>query len=139
MKILVAIEGQGLDHKVMGDSTLRWASRAGYDLRIFIKNRQMRKYLEVLADANYHWYLGIDHTQIITNHKPMPWALEHGYDLLLRLPADLLNWRNRATMERQVFLYAEAVGKARLKFAQKPGKRVHRFANGAIMERVREG
>lgn len=137
MKLLCAIKSEG-NHLTIADGTLRWAARAGYDLRIFVPKVELEPYQEALTDANYNWYLALSKDMLIPDTDPMTYAQVMGYDLLATLPDGMTDWRKRADMERQVFLYCEAIGKGRLQFAENPGKRVKHYANGATMERVRK-
>lgn len=136
MKLLVAIEAKGNPHKL--DMTLRWASRSGYDLKVFVPQSGHKVYADAIADANYNWYLAVDPEQALVAADPMTYAQVMGYDLLLRIPEGLELWRKGRHFDGQVFFLCDGAGRARLEFSKKPGKRVKHWRNGATMERVRK-
>lgn len=137
MKLLVAIKSDG-KAKTIGDYTLRWAGRGGYALRLFVPGRQVRYYAQALKDANYDWYLALEPDIIIKNTEPMIYAYAMDYDLLVTLPDDMEGWKKTGDFDRHVYDFAEAIGRARKLFSEKPRKRRIRFSNGAIIERVRK-
>lgn len=146
MKILAAIEADGSMEKL--DMTLRWASRSGYVVKVFINDNRITEdatrrelsaaYANALADANYHWYLALDPEADLVVGDPMEYARDNGFDLLLRIPEGLELWRRRRHFDGQVFFLCDSAGRARLEFSKKPGMRVKHWRNGAMMERVRK-
>ena len=136
MKILIAIESSE-NPKKLSNSTLRWASRAGFDLRIFIPDdNQLEDYKKAVADANHNWYINVPETAIIVKTTPKQYAKENGYDLLVLLPDDLRKWKRLHSHDRNVLEFATDIGIARLRFSKKPNKKIEVFSNGALMRRV---
>lgn len=141
MKLLAAIKCGDNIEKL--DMTLRWASRSGYDLKLFVPKDKLAEYANAIADANYHWYLAADPEATMVEaagetDTPMTYAQVMGYDLLLRIPEGLELWRKDRTFEGQVFFLCDSAGRARLEFSKNPRKRVEHWRNGATMERVRK-
>lgn len=135
MKILLAIQSKNPEAII--DNALRWAGRTGFELRIFAPKDAYHKYVAAVADANYHWYLAVKYSQIITKQDARDYAEMYGFDLLLLVPEDTKTWRYGHFMkDDEIMLCAEAVGKARAEFGQKPRMRIKRWANGCTMERV---
>lgn len=135
MKILAAIQSDK-NATIMQDYTLRWAARAGYNMRIFIPDkRQLQKYEKAIEDANYHHYLALPNT-IIETGDPLEYAKKEGYDLLIYLPDNLEYWNKKGGQDLTHIYYAEDVGKARVLFSNNPKKKSHKFRNGAEMVRV---
>lgn len=123
MKILVAIESTKRAEE-MAHTTLRWAARAGFNLRIFIPdNRQRKKYQWAVDDANYHYWFNIPDSVIEAKSKvgtPMEYAKREGYDLLVLLPDNLLDYCTVEDDDKSFVEYAEDVAKARVEFGLKP-------------------
>jgi hypothetical protein len=123
MKILVAIESSKRAEE-MAHTTLRWAARAGFNLRIFIPdNRQRKVYEKAVDDCNYHYYFNIPPTVLVAQNKegtPMEYAKANGYDLLLHLPDNLLDYKSVRDDDKTFIEYAEDVAKARVQFGTKP-------------------
>lgn len=134
MKILAAIKVT--KPKKLADNSLRWVSRAGCDLVLFTAPFRHRKVIDAIWDANYHYYCGLDE-DLIAFGKPMNFARNNGYDLLVTVPEDLQSWRKDSRFRpREILYFAEALGKARKQFSQNPNKQIHRWKNGVTMERV---
>lgn len=124
MKILVAIESTKRAEE-MAHTTLRWAGRAGFDLRVFIPdNRQRKVYERFVDDYNYHYYGFLEPEQVVVakskEGKPSQYAKAHGYDLLVLLPDNLLDYHTIQDDDKSFIEYAEDVGKARAEFSLKP-------------------
>lgn len=137
MKILVAIESSE-NPKTLARRTLRWAARAGFNMRIFIPDdSQLPEYLAAVKEANYEWYLDLPDSVIVTKITPKQFAKDEGFDLILYLPDDMRKWKTSLIHEINVLEYARQVGAARLRFSKDPNKKYERFSNGAIMERIR--
>lgn len=137
MKVLVAIDSRSPKH--FGDNALRWASRAGFNLRVFIPHRKQLKFAAALADANYNWYLGLDESVFVFGN-PREYAKEHGYELLVIIPDFLKSWHKRGFMKpTEVIDFHAAIGQARLEFSEKPRKKIRRWPNGVIMQRIEHG
>lgn len=136
MKILVAIESSE-NPKTLAATTLRWAARAGYDIRIFVPDdSQTDEYQHAIDDANYKWYLDLKESIIVSNTRPLDYAHDNGYDLILYLEDSMHKWKRDINHELNVYEYAKDVGEARMRFNQDSNKDTERFANGAIMERA---
>lgn len=75
MKILVAIESDK-NAEQLAHTTLRWAARAGFDLRVFVPdNRQSKKYKKFLDEYNYYYWGSIDEERaIVAKQKPTEYA-----------------------------------------------------------------
>lgn len=135
MKILLAITST--NHDIVGDNALRWCGRLGFDIRLFIPKGKRFKYEDVLLDTNYHWYLDLPPIMLVTRTDAENYAKQHEYDLLLTVPEDLPSWRKDLFLHPEEIAYChKSIGNARLEFAQKPKKRIKRWANGCIMKRV---
>lgn len=135
MKILIAIESSN-NSKKLANTTLRWAARAGFNMRVFIPDAtQLPVYKTALIEANYKWYLDLPDT-VLEVLEPKQFALKKGYDLIVYLPDDMLKWDNKKTHDLNVIEYAKDLGAARLRFGKSPRMRELWFPNGAIMERV---
>lgn len=135
MKVLVAIEGKE-SPEILCKTTLRWAARAGFNMRIFVKPDQYEQYAEAIKDANYNHYLALSETALITNKTPKEFAKEEKFDLLLKIPDNLKKWISSKDLDMNVLLYAKEVGIARQEFSEDKTKKQYVFTNGAIMERL---
>lgn len=136
MRILIAINAT--KPKTFGDSSLRWCGRLGYEVRIFAPKNKRKKYLYAVDDVNYHYYLALDPNEtVVTRTTAKEYAYQHGFNLLVTVPEDLLAWRKKGQFKPdEVKRPYEAIATARGLFSRKPKKRIHRWANGVIMERV---
>jgi hypothetical protein len=120
MKILVAIESTKRAEE-MAHTTLRWAARAGFNLRVFIPdNRQRKKYEAAIDDANYHYYFSIPESVLVAGESPMEYAKREGYELLVSLPDNLLDYYAVEDDDKSFIEYAEDVAKARVAFGKNP-------------------
>lgn len=139
MKILVAIQSSKRAEE-MAHTTLRWAARAGFNLRIFIPdNRQRKAYEKYVDDANYHYYFNIPPSVIVAENKegtPMEYAKREGYDLLVLLPDNLLDYNTVAEDDKTFIEYAEDVAKARVELGMKPDLEQVDLKNDCVMLRV---
>lgn len=136
MKILVAIESSE-NPKKLSRSTLRWAARGGFNMRIFIPDdSQLEEYRAAINNANYMWYLDLPPTVVVSKITPEELAFQENFDLILYLPDNLHKWHPHHNHDRNVIDYAADVGKARLLFRNDDNKFNHEFGNGALMERV---
>lgn len=137
MKILVAIESSKNSDELT-HTTLRWASRGGFNTRVFIPDkRQLDKYKRAIEEVNYHYYVDLPYEIIVPNQKPMDFAREEGYDLLVYLPDSLLDWRTVGDDDKTVIDYAEDLATARSKFGNIPELNIFQFMNGVKMVRVK--
>lgn len=136
MRILVAIESSE-NHKKLANGTLKWAARAGFNMRLFVPDEaQAEAYREEIKHLNYNHYLGIPESFVVTGVDPEIYAKEQGYDLILWLPDDLKKWQSKLSHELNVIEYAKDVGAARADFNKDKSKTMHHFKNGAVMRRV---
>lgn len=136
MKILVAIQSSE-NPVTLSKTTLRWAARAGYNMRIFVPDEsQVEQYQEAIADANHNWYLDLPPTVVIGNKAAKEFAKEESFDLIVYLPDNLRKWNPKLTHDKNVIDYAVDLGAARVKFGSDPKKKLEKFINGALMERV---
>lgn len=135
MKIFVAIESSN-NAKVLANTTLRWAARAGFNMRIFVPSEKQRRiYAAFIEEANHNWYLDLPDDVVVVGKSPKRFAEENGFDLLVRLPDNLRKWKRWLNYDLNVLHYAADLGKTRIKFAD-PEKKVERFKNGATIERL---
>lgn len=135
MKILVAIVSKGAES--LGHTTLRWAPRAGFNLRIFIPNEaRLSDYQQVIEQANYDWYLDLPYTVLVPGADPEGFAKAEGYDLLLTLSDHMKLWKKGDGYDGTVLHYATDVGKARVAFAKDSKLMRKRFNNGCEMVRL---
>lgn len=135
MKILLAINST--DPVLVVDRALRWCARTGYELRLFIPKGEYTKYVETVNEVNYHYYVAVTYGQIVSKMTAREYAEQYGFDLILTVPEDLWSWRKgRQFKPEEIYQCAIAVGKARKQFSEHPKKRIHRFVNGSVMERV---
>lgn len=135
MRILVAIKSDK-NSETLSHNTLRWAGRAGYNLRVFIPdNRQLSKYQKAIDDVNYHYYMDIPYT-VIEKGDPLEYAKREGYDLLVLLPDDLPQWGKTRHPDLTVLKYANDIGAQRLLFSKYKKRDFKKFPNGASIQRV---
>jgi len=136
MKLLVAIESS--DIKLINKS-VRWAGRAGYALRIFVKANDWEPYVDRLKEINQNHYLHLTHKNLVVDEKPMQYAIDNDYDLLLTIKETRPSFSGKRKMidiDAEVPKYAEAVGRARVEFANNPALMRQRLAIGVTMIRV---
>lgn len=131
MKMLVSITST--DPKKLGDAALRLLGRIGQDVAIFIPAGKRRKYKEVLLDANYHWYLALQPSVLITGSDAVAWAKRKGYELLVLLPEDMKFWSKDSETEAADF--AATVGVARRALSSSR-RRIWRFRHKITMVRL---
>lgn len=141
MKILVVIQSSGSKFAdQMAHTTLRWAGRSGFNTRIFVPNRRgFARYEKAVEDANYNYLLSIPYSCIIVKTDPLEYAKAEGYDLIVYLPENLVDWRTSRNDDKTVADYAEDVGAARVAFGKNPDMQEKVFENGAVMRRVSDG
>lgn len=136
MKILVAIESSE-NPKTLASHTLRWAGRAGFNMRIFIPDEVQRAaYEQAVNEANHNWYLDLPQTVIVAGKTPKEFGKAGGFDLVLYLPDNLRKWTRYANHDLNVMKYATEVAAARVRFGNDPNKKDEHFSNGAIMIRL---
>lgn len=136
MKILVAITSDNNSNE-LGETTLVWAARAGFNLRIFIPTEHQRnEYQTMIDDLNHREYLDVSYAAIIAERFPAEFAIENGFDLLLELPDDMPEWNTEKNKDKMVMDFAIDVARARKQFSTNDKKRQHDFNNGAIMQRL---
>lgn len=136
MKLLMAIESQ--DNVENIGTTLAWASRAGYPLRIFIKESDHEQYETALAIAAAEHYLFFPANTLVVNDKPKAYAKREGFDLLLRLPDQLPSFSGKTkniNLDEEVLLFCKRMGEWRLLFNKNPLRKTKRY-NDITMERI---
>jgi hypothetical protein len=136
MKILVAINSTNA--KILSDTTLRWVGRLGFEVRVFVPKNKRKKYLEIVDDTNYQWYLALEpKNTIVSRTDAETYAKQHGFDLLVTIPEHLESWRKKGFFKPdEVKRPYEAIANARGEFSRKPRKRIKRFKNGTVMRRI---
>lgn len=136
MKILAAIQSSENPRR-LAKTTLRWATRAGFNMRLFLPDdSQIQGYVSAIEDANYQYHLNIPRDFIVTGVKPHEYALAHGYDLIVYLRDDMNKWKFRVNHDMNPLVYAKEVGQARLEFSRDKKLLHYPFINGVTMERV---
>lgn len=136
MKILVAIQSDNNAYE-MAHTTLRWAARAGFNLRVFIPDEsQLAEYENAIDDCNYSYYFNIPNSVIVVNEEPIVFAKRNGFDLLIILPDNLLDWRTINDDDKTFIEYAEDIAKARVQFGKVKGLASIKFDNGASIMRL---
>lgn len=136
MKILAAIQSSE-NAKTLSRTTLRWAARAGFNMRVFIPNEeQLPDYKKAITDANYRWHLAIPDDFIIVGTEPIKYAKDNNYDLIVYLPDHMNKWRQYLNHELNPLYYAKDVGRARVMLGGSPELRSYKFHNDVVMERV---
>lgn len=113
MRILVAVIGK------RSTDTLKWAARAGFNLRVFVKNKSVAKWERRILDLNYDQYLDLPLT-VIETQEPEEFAKENGFDLLVMLPDNLKKWDEADSIDGTVYHYQKDIGIARKEFADQP-------------------
>jgi hypothetical protein len=136
MKILLAITSTR--PKTMADNSLRWAGQLGYAVRVFTPTNKRKKFLAAIADVNYHWYLALDAEEVVVSrYSPSLYANLMGFDLIVHIPDDLATWHKRmAFSDKEINHTFSAIGNARGEFSRSSRKRIKRWHNGVVMERV---
>lgn len=135
MKILLAIPSN--KPRKAEDGAIRWVPRLGYDYAMFIPRNKRAKYIELIDDTNYHWYLDIQPDHLISRENPVEYAKAKGYDLLVTVPEDLMAWRKGTAFKDKDLIYGfPAIGNARGWFNEHPKARIKRWPNGVTMERL---
>lgn len=135
MKLLLAISAT--NHKNLEDGSIRWCGRLGFELKVFVPKNKRSRYKNVIADANYHYYLALEPDTLVSRTDAMSYAQQHGYGLLVTVPERLPSWHKRTAYDDvEVKLAYEAIDFARGEFVKNPRKRIKRWTNGVTIERV---
>ncbi len=138
MKVLIAIQSSK-NAEDMANKTLRWAARAGFNLRVFIPDAsELEEYTNAIEDANHNYYLDVPAGVVVIQQEPLDYAEGHGFDLLVLLPDDLYYWHKDTKLgdDKTVVDYAEDIGKARVAIGKDSSMQEYVFENGAKMVRV---
>lgn len=135
MKLLIAIKS---DYpKRVANDVLRWVGRGGFDVKLFIPSHKYKQFVNAVADANYHHYLALSNSIIVLNSEPKRYAKLNGYDLLLTVAPDLLSWKSSLRFkDDEIKVFHMAIAEARVMFSKHPNKRIKRFSNGSVLERI---
>ena len=133
MKLLVATTAKTTQSATM---PLAWAGRAGYAVRLFVPKGKASRYYKVIEDINHDEYLDLKYDMVVDRTDPKNYAEQHGFDLLVTIPNGLKAWKLKAP-DYGVGLFVIAISKARLEFNQNPNKRIKRWANGSVMQRIK--
>lgn len=111
----------------------------GFDLKVFVGRGKKSQFSDVINEVNYQYYLNLKKDTIISRYTAEEYARQCKYDLLLTIPEDLESWRlSRRFKDDEINIAYTAISKARGEFSRKPRKRIKRWANGAIMTRVKQ-
>lgn len=136
MKILVAIESSE-NPTLLAKTTLRWAARAGFNMRVFIPDaNQLQPYKDAIDNANYDHFLDLPES-IVEVGSARDYAVKEGYDLIVYLPDDMRKWDTRLTHDLNVLHYAKELGVARVELKDSIPGSTFTFSNGAVMERLK--
>lgn len=138
MKLLVAIESS--DIKLINKS-VRWAGRAGYDLRIFVSAYDWEPYVDRLKEINMNHYIHLTKKNLIADwsYGIRHYALDKGYDLIVIIKETRPSFSGKRKMidiDAEVPKFIEAVGKARVQFSENPELMRLKLSVGVTMERV---
>lgn len=132
MKILAYSVSQD-NADTISDGALLLMGRSGYDSKLFVPNKQKKKYMKAVADANWHWYLALSPEMVMAGFDPMHYA-QDAYDLMLEIPDDIK--LNPLDMDNIIPAFCRMVGKARLSFSKNPKKMEYKLPRGVVMRRV---
>ena len=135
MKILLITESDK-NYKDIANQTLRLFGRVGYQSRIFVPIRQVKKYQRAVEDANYNWYLAYSKTNILTGQTPEDHAKRNKIDLLVRVPDNLDIPADRIKEEKYVIAFCKKLELARMKFNSGEYKKKRTLGAGIAVERV---
>lgn len=133
MKLLVAIPTKGRSSKIF-KHTLRWVSRAGYDLRVFCEPSEIEQYREGAREANHEYRLDISDDNFVDIGQDngglsfvkqfiKDYATEHGYELVFKMDDDILRFSSRGrnkTDDLMILEFCEMVGTCRVMFGKYP-------------------
>lgn len=140
MKILTTVKSTGRAEE-MAHTTFRWAARAGQDIRIFVPKKELKAYQAAVDDANYHYYLvSRDEKEIVVsigNQSPMRYARDNGYDLIVELPDNLLDYSEEQNDDKGVIDFATEVGIARKEISANPKLDRYLLKHGCVVRRVK--
>lgn len=135
MKLLVAIPSS--NPKKLAKRTLKWASRAGFDLRIFTDPKISKsKYRKAIDDANYQHYLAVKHSDIVADKDVLTYAQDNDYDLLALIPPDMASWNKTVDSSKMIIEFHADLGAARKKISEDSKLHEVKFENGARLVRV---
>lgn len=133
MKLLIAIPSKGRADTIF-TRTLRWVTRTGFDVRIFVEPQDLKAYRAGIADANHENYLDIREDQFISLGKNdqglsyakgfiKKYAVKHGYSLVFKMDDDVLRFngrgKNRPDSE-MIIEFATMVAACRSAFGRYP-------------------
>jgi hypothetical protein len=135
MKILLAINSEK-NHKSIANQSLRLAGRVGYEFRLFTSLKEHKKYVRAIEEANYHWYLGILRTSVISGQTMYHYAERNGIDLILNVPDNLEIPVDKKAEQRYVIAFCKKVEKYRQRFESGQYKNRRQLGAGVVMERV---
>jgi hypothetical protein len=135
MKLLVAIPSS--NPKKLARRTLKWASRAGFEMRIFTDPKISKtKYRNAIDDANYKHRLAVKHSDIVAGKDVLTYAQENDYDLLALVPPDMASWNKTIDSGKMVIEFHADLGAARKKISEDNTLHEVKFDNGARLVRV---
>lgn len=140
MKILTTIKSTDRAMQ-FAHTTFRWAARAGFDIRVFVPAAEVKAYQDGVDDANYHYYLvGRDETDIVVaDQEPLAYAAANGYDLIVELPDNLLDYKTVEDDDKSFVEFATDAGAARREFSLKPDLEELQLEGDCVMKRVPNG
>ena len=135
MKILLAINSEK-NHKKIANQSLRLVGRVGYDFKLFTSLREHKKYVKAIEEANYHWYLGILRTNVISGQTMYHYAERNNIELIVTIPDDLEIPIDKKAEQRYVIAFCKKIEKYRQKFESGEYKNKRQLGGGAVMEKV---
>jgi len=134
VKILIAITNDNKP-KTLAKNTLRWAPRAGFDIRVFIPDEtKLSEYQAIIEHLNYDEFMDLQYVMLISDQSAVQYAKDNQYELILMLPDNLKSWNKTRNKDLMLLEYAKDIGVARQTFTDKK-KITHEFSNGATMVR----
>jgi hypothetical protein len=133
MKLLIAIPSKGRANTIF-KHTMRWVTRTGFDVKVFVEPQELEAYRESAKDGNYQHYLDVKDDQFIdigANDKGLgyakgfikKYAIEHGYNLVFKLDDDVNRFNSRGKNkpdEEMIILFSTMVGACRKAFGRYP-------------------
>lgn len=131
MKLLIAIPSKGRSDTIF-KRTLRWVTRTGFDVRVFVEPDELETYREGARLANGEYYLDINDGQFVdienkngglgyVNEFIRKYALENGYDLIFRMDDDVLRFIGRGRVpidDKMIIDFCTMVAQCRKAFGR---------------------
>ena len=137
MKVLVAVPVDKPTHLSKG--CLTWASRAGFQVRMFspeLSKRRLSRFHAAIDHVNYEEYLDVKYSMLLPGNSALKYAQEGKYDILVILPPSLKAWNDTVNDSLMVIEFQADVAEVRRKMAKDPQLMDMTYPNGARIVRV---